>query len=214
MRVRVRRGGHPIPERAIRTGSRIRRPAILRSRVVNPPVRLGRVKEAFVHEIREDGVPPVGGVEAVAEQLRLPHHRRVRIDDGRSFLRRHLRGQGDDRILHDRPADVEGIVRIGGRRQRHVDGRVRGQIAEVIDQDRVVHLELGRLRAVHPVPWVSIVGAEHDDDVDHGVRPALSTNVVAAIYSGCLMYGRKAFENNVAPLCPKFWTWTADPNVF
>src|ERR1051325_2453584 len=44
------------------------------------------------------------------------------------------------------------------------------------------------------------------------VDPAFDTNVVAAVYSLWLMYGRSPTDSSVAPECPKFLTWTPAPN--
>ncbi len=66
------------------------------------------------HHLREFGVAHVGRVHAIAEQRRLPGERSVHGDDGRSFLRRLLRGNRDDRVLNHHPVararDVDAFV--------------------------------------------------------------------------------------------------------
>ena len=125
--------------------------------------------EPVAHHARHHGVSAVVGVHTVREVAGLAHGRRVEVDGRQAHVGGDLVDDRDDLIVDDRAADGEGV---GQRveRQRQIHHRLRRHRREVVDQRRQIDRELRRARAgvaAVPVVGLGVIGAEHDDHVDH-----------------------------------------------
>ena len=124
-----------------------------------------------MHHLRDDLVAVVVRVNAVRKELWMEGRGCVDIDDGDPFVGSDLLQHGKNLVVQNRAAD---LVRVGirMRRQRQIDQRMGRKLREVVHYRGAVFPKLlsPRCGANRPVVRFRVVGAEHEDDIDHRRR--------------------------------------------